>query len=213
MCARLGFWQLSRLRQRQAANAAYRETLARPVGDLAVDTAGMAPGRRVGARGRFDFSRQVIVESRSFQGAPALVIVTPLVLADSSAVLVERGWVPAADGRELDRDRYGEPDSATVTGLLVVPPAASAPVPDSPEWPKRVRWADPQALAAQFPYPLLPLVLRREQAAGSLRPVPPPELDNGPHLSYAIQWFSFAVIVIVGGVILSLTPARRRATL
>jgi len=61
----------------------------------------------------------------------------------------------------------------------------------------------------------LPFVIQQlPLSAAPDRPLPPglirwpiPELSDGPHLSYAIQWFSFAVIIVVGAAAL----ARKRA--
>ena len=38
--------------------------------------------------------------------------------------------------------------------------------------------------------------------ADRLATIDPPSLDEGPHRSYAIQWFSFAAIALVGGTLL-----------
>jgi surfeit locus 1 family protein len=73
-------------------------------------------------------------------------------------------------------------------------------------WPIHVRNVDPAALQDRYPYPLLSLLLRRTSqvgvTTGELRLILQPELNNGPHLSYAMQWFTFATIALVGGVIL-----------
>jgi surfeit locus 1 family protein len=206
-CVGLGFWQVARLAQRRDANARVRAGWALPPVTLGIDSA--AGGhRRAVAVGAFDFTRQVVVEGRSFQGVPAVVVVTPLRLANGRAVLVERGWVPSPGGRQVVLDRLREPDSATVEGLLAEPVRVEAVPADTLTWPRRVRWADPVGLSGSYPYPLLPYVLRRTSAPsaggdrGALRPVPAPPLDNGPHLSYAIQWFAFAAIALVGAVAL-----------
>jgi len=61
-------------------------------------------------------------------------------------------------------------------------------------------------LAGSYPYVLLPVVLRRTEDPSTLppamRPIPLPELTDGPHKSYALQWFSFAGIALIGGVAL-----------
>jgi surfeit locus 1 family protein len=76
---------------------------------------------------------------------------------------------------------------------------------------------DPAKLKDSVPYTLLPFVVQHlpdsaspaSAAPGSLpRRLPPPELTNGPHLSYVIQWFSFAVIILVGSIALFRAKAR-----
>lgn len=210
ICARLGFWQLSRLHARRAFNATIKanQTLA-PL-DLAQSPGALPQFRRVTVRGAWDYGRQVVVQARVFEGTPAVVVVTPLTLAEGYAVLVERGWVASPDARQVELAPLVEGDSARVEGAVILmgePGAASWGGPA--EWPKYVRQADPTVLAPLYPYPLLPYLVRRTNppapGAGvvrALRPVPLPELSDGPHLSYAIQWFAFALIAVVGSVAL-----------
>jgi surfeit locus 1 family protein len=205
ICVRLGVWQLSRLGQRRALRALVdrRERMS-PLDLAAVRGATDSLSYRAAVvRGTFDFAHQMVVTDRVVDGVPAVYVVTP-VRYDDRAVLVERGWAPSADGYSAPLDALAEPDSASVTGVLV--PVPRGAVPDSSGWPLHVRRDDPVTLAERLPYPLFPLVLRR---TGATRPLPAglrlltaPALDNGPHLSYAIQWFSFAAIAIVGSVIL-----------
>jgi len=139
-------------------------------------------------------------------GKPGVALVTPLRLADGSAVLVDRGWVPSPDAYTVRLDSVREPDTAQVAGMLLrVTASREFALPDS-TWPVHVPSDDPARLADRYPYPLLPWVLRRTEADGPvpprLRPIPLPVIDNGPHLSYAIQWFAFATIAVVGSVLL-----------
>jgi surfeit locus 1 family protein len=60
---------------------------------------------------------------------------------------------------------------------------------------------------------LLPVLLRRSDSATPLlQPVPLPERSDGPHLSYAIQWFAFALIALAGSVALARSSQRRAMT-
>ncbi|HLB36162.1 MAG TPA: SURF1 family protein [Gemmatimonadales bacterium] len=214
VCVRLGFWQVSRLHQRQAVRAMVEARQRQPELEVTALTAFRAVTlgiedslayRPAVARGVFDFSRQVVVVARSVDEVPAVYVVTPLQLAGGSAILVERGWVPSPDAYTVPLDSLGEPDSAQVAGILLrITASREFPLPDS-TWPVPVPVADPDRLAGRFPYRLLPWVLRRSQPGGpaapappALRPIPLPVIDNGPHLSYAIQWFAFATIALVG---------------
>lgn len=215
VCVRLGFWQLSRLRQRLAFRARVEARMRQPTFEvtsrsaLAVTTFGSAdsldynPGV---ARGVFDFEHQMVLIGRSVDGVPAVYVVTPLHLFAGAAVLVERGWVPSPDAYSVNLDSLAEPDTAEVKGLLLTVTAAQPPTTLDTTWPVHIASDDPSRLAMSFPYPLLPWVLRRTEAPpgvpAGLRLIPAPVIDNGPHLSYAIQWFSFAVIAVVGSLIL-----------
>jgi surfeit locus 1 family protein len=202
---RLGVWQLSRRAERLAQNAVLEARLALPSLDLTGGAPAMSAEpdslrfRRVRARGRFDFSHELVEAGRSFQGAPGVHVLTPLLLSDGVGVLVDRGWVYSADGRTVELGALREPDSAEVEGVLGLPVG---------------RWSvRPDTLRPG--YILVPAVLRRTVAApdapAALRPVPLPVLDAGPHLSYALQWFSFAAIALVGGTLLTRRDLRRRA--
>ncbi|MFN2571445.1 MAG: SURF1 family protein [Gemmatimonadales bacterium] len=180
-CVRLGIWQLDRLAQRKGRNAVLAARLALPPLELRRGvTADSARQRRVLARGVYDFGAERSWPGRSFEGTPGVALITPLRLADGAAVLVDRGWVPSPDAFHVDHAAYREPDTASVTGIALVPPRGRGDV-------------DPSGL--------LPVVVQLTSAsppAGLPRRWPLPAFDNGPHLSYAIQWFSFAVIALVG---------------
>jgi surfeit locus 1 family protein len=132
------------------------------------------------ARGVYDFSAERTWPGRSFDGTPGVALITPLRLGDGSAVLVDRGWVPSPDAFHVDHGLYREPDTAQVTGLALIPPRGRGDV---------------------TPEGFLPFVVQVDMPGppgGLPRRWPPPAFDNGPHLSYAVQWFSFALIALVG---------------
>jgi len=221
VCLRLGAWQVSRLHQRQAFRATVEARQRQPEFEVTgfaafrattLGTVDSMAYRPAVALGLFDFSRQVVVVARSVDEVPGVYVVTPLRLADGPAILVERGWVPSPDAYSVGLDSLQEPDSARVAGILLrVTASREFTVPDS-TWPVRVPSADPEKLAQRYPYGLVPWVLRRSDADGpappGLRPIPLPVIDNGPHLSYAIQWFAFATIAAVGSVALFLRERR-----
>jgi len=184
-CVLLGRWQLDRLSQRRARNAVLAARLALPPlavrRDLSADSARQ---RRVVADGVYDFAAERTWPGRSFQGTPGVALVTPLRLSDGSVVLVDRGWVPSPDAFHVDHTRYREPDTASVTGIALMPPRGRGDV--------DVSGFVPFVIQLEGPDP----------SSGLPRRWPPPAFDDGPHLSYAIQWFSFALIALVGTAVL-----------
>ena len=201
----LGFWQLRRRIQRLAQNAEVVSRLADPpvpVRQLTHDSAALHY-RRVYLNGRYDYSRQLKIVYRSRDGSPGINIVTPLRIAGTdTAVLVNRGWVYAPDGRTVDLSRWREADSLADTGYARPLFRAFSGPPGLPGRPDSYRWLDLGALRSRLPYPVYPFVIVLEgnpDSHGKIPPrIPPPPLDEGPHLSYAIQWFSFAIIAVVG---------------
>lgn len=199
VCARLGAWQLDRHAERRAWNAQVEERLSvTPLlltSGVVSTPADSLAYRRARAAGTFQFADQTIEMNRSQRGAPGLFVLTPLRLADGTGILVNRGWTFAPDGMTAALGPLAEPESTFVEGVLLPPTGRFAVRPES----------------LRVGYPLYALVLRRTEApAGAprgLAPVALPPRDGGPHLSYAFQWFAFAVIAAVGGVLL----ARRTA--
>ena len=213
-CVALGLWQLRRLDERRAANAAIVDAGSGPAVTVrsADDVKALAPYHRVIASGTYDVEGEVIVYGRALEGRPGHHVVTPLVLEDGSAVLVIRGWVPfEMDSAPVQAAAPGVRDLAVEGFLVAAEPTESRP----PDTRGVVRTLDPDAIAGPLPYAVAPLALQleaqRPPQSGTPVPVPPPELSEGPHLSYAIQWFSFAAITLVGAAVL-LRRDRRAAT-
>jgi surfeit locus 1 family protein len=181
-CVRLGIWQLDRLSQRRSLNASLAALQALPPLELRDRSMSLdaARERRIVARGVYDFAAERTWPGRSFEGTPGVALITPLRLPDGSAVLVDRGWVPSPDAFHVDHGAYREPDTATIIGIARVPPRGRGDV-DTTGF-----------------LPFIIEVQTAEPARGLPRRWPPPSFGNGPHLSYAIQWFSFALIVLVG---------------
>jgi surfeit locus 1 family protein len=227
VCVRLGFWQLDRLHERRERNAALVARLdAAPIvlDHLVADTAGLA-WRHGAAAGTYDDDRTIVLPGRSFRGTPGVHVLTPLVVGDSIALLVNRGWLPAADGATVDLEGIRTAGATRVSGVvlafpgraasLVARPRAEPAAAGAPEPFRRVWFSiDEAALRRQFPYRLIDLELQLLPAEDAPRfPVrlPPPQLDDGPHVSYAIQWFSFALIAIGGWIALVLNRGGRGA--
>lgn len=205
-CVRLGFWQISRLHQRRALNAMLaerRSAAPRPVREVLRDTVA-ASYRRATATGTYDYANEMALAARTHEGAPGVNVITPLRLAGTdSAVLVNRGWVYAADAMTADLARWREPDTATVTGYLIELAEPAPGAVSTPSNPRTIRRLDRDSVARRLPYPIVPFVLVATdvppESADSVPPrVLPPVLDDGPHLGYAIQWFMFALIGLLG---------------
>lgn len=214
-CIALGFWQLQRLADRRARNAAIEHGRSREPGLIttAVGRGEVEPYTPVRASGTFDPEREVIVYGRSLDGEPGHLVVTPLVFDDGTAALVVRGWIPF-DHQTVPVANAAPPaGGSTIRGFLVPNEGDGSTVPDENGAIGRL---DVEGIRSTLPYPVLPLAIQlteqaRPQPSELPVPIPPEELSEGPHLSYAIQWFSFAVVAVVGAPIL-LRRDRRSAT-
>ncbi|HYW07258.1 MAG TPA: SURF1 family protein [Longimicrobium sp.] len=217
VCVRLGFWQLDRLEQRRARNAAVVAGLHQP--PRAVDAALAAEMRRdprplvyrrVVARGRYLARGETVLRGRVDNGHPGVHLIAPLLLDDGAVMLVNRGWVPAPDGI-TPRERSAPPGGiVTAEGILQEVPITPDRGSPSVGRDTTYRRMDREVMGARVGRPILPMyvqLLGDSAAPAGANPalpvaVPLPPLDEGPHLGYAIQWFSFATIGIVGLIIL-----------
>lgn len=212
--ASAGFWQLDRLQEKQDRNeqvAARTSEEVVPVDALAepgdFDAAADLEFRRVTATGTYLADQEVLVRSRSRDGAPGSWVVTPLELADGTAVAVNRGWISNSGQLESVPERYTAPDGAvTVTGLVRRTETRGNFGPTDPAdgTLDNLARADVARLDEQVPEDLLPFYVQLEDqepvtpTADAPVPVPIPALDEGPHLSYAVQWAIFTTVALVG---------------
>lgn len=208
LLARLGIWQLDRLAQRRAANTVLREQLmSAPVSlndlDLEVSELTAMPDRAVIARGRFDFSEQMLLTLQNFNGSTGAHLITPLLLdGREEAVLVDRGWIPFAEQAPANWEKFDVSGPVTVEGYIQLSQTSrGAPPPEVPalEWYR----VNVEAMGRQLPYDVLPVyVLQAPPAEGNqalpYRETPEFDLSEGSHLGYAIQWFIFSLMLGIG---------------
>ncbi|MEO5886211.1 MAG: SURF1 family protein [Anaerolineales bacterium] len=211
LCVRLGIWQLDRLEARRAFNAQVQAMQALPALNLDQDGSDSVQDmewRAVQVRGRYDFENQIAIRNQYYGSQYGYHLLTPL-LFDRTAVLVERGWIPA-DGNSAPDDwrKYDEAGEVNVSGHIRLgqgKPAIGGVADALPENGARLEiWnnADVARIAGQLPYPILPVYIQLDASAQDTEPPipfqPEIELTEGPHFGYALQWFTFATILLVG---------------
>ena len=214
-CVALGFWQLRRLHDRRELNA---RILSRgSAAPVTIEGTSLPAGARAFARasatGTYDTEHEVLVYGRDLDGQPGSDVVTPLLLPDGGAVLVLRGWVPFAMQEAPVAEAAPPAGEVTVDGTMLPDEGDGSNRPDENGV---VRTLDVEGIASTVSYDVAPLPLRLTdqtpaQPSDLPRPEPPPQLSEGPHLSYAIQWFSFAAIALVGAAILVRREGRATA--
>ena len=208
------FWQLDRLHQKQARNRRImdrRTDQVVPVGQISspaepYSSTDAIEFRRVTATGHYRADEELFVRSRSRNSSPGSWILTPLDLGHGVAVTVNRGWVPNSGELVKVPARYKAPSGeVTVTGYVRKTETRGSFGPRDPKTGTLVDLAraDVARLDQQVPEHLLPLYLQLQTQTPAIgpadpRPVPAPELDEGPHLSYAIQWAIFSTVAVVG---------------
>ncbi|MGH3657261.1 MAG: SURF1 family cytochrome oxidase biogenesis protein [Micromonosporaceae bacterium] len=204
----LGFWQLSRYHERTDINeriAAAGKARPRPVADvLAISKTppANAAWARVTATGEYDTGHEILVRSRTVSGRVGFEVVTPLVLDDGTAVLVDRGWIPPGEGGaaalpDVPPAPRGE---VTVVGRVHLPESGGDKA-VSRSGQLQSRRIDPARLASAVDHQLFGgylLLQRQTPPASGFVPVPIRYENSGQNLSYMVQWWLFSVIALVG---------------
>ncbi len=229
----LGLWQLDRYHHRSEINARIdaasvaapsplTSVLSAPTGPAG--TVGMAPPAsagwlRVVVTGRYDPAHEILARGRTVNGRVGFEVITPLVLADGSSVLVDRGWVPPAEGGAgaaptVPAAPAGE---VTVVGRVHQPESGARP-PDEfggrPGGQLSVRRIAPERLAPALPYPIYGAYLTLESQTP---PADPGLVTIGPNYEnaamnagYVVQWWVFATLTLAGLCFLIVREGRAR---
>lgn len=227
----LGNWQLDRYQGRTEINeridaseqmvpVPLREALPVPAG--APGTLGPAPTAaqtwtKVTATGRYDTANLILVRARTVDRSVGFEVLTPLVLADGTAVLVDRGWIPPATGGDAT---VQPPLPAAPTGEVTVAGRLRTGEEGAGSITRRngkleTRRIDLPRLARELPYPVHGgYVLLDEQtpaADPAFVAVPIGHTNNWQNLGYVVQWWIFAVMSLFGFGWVARREARRRS--
>ncbi len=210
VCVQLGIWQWQKLDERAERNDLVRQNLsAAPVPLDSVVAPGSDVDRsqewtQVEASGRFDPEGEVVVQFVNRDGVPGVEVVTPLLLEDGSALLVDRGFL---ETRRTSQRPEGipEPPDGTVTVSGWLRPDSNAGPQATQVQDGQVRAVSSDQLAEDLPYQLRSGYVDMQQQdpappddSATLAAEPYPDLGSGPHFFYALQWWFFALLAIVG---------------
>jgi cytochrome oxidase assembly protein ShyY1 len=201
----LGQWQFHRLEDRRDRNAIVeRNTAAEPapVADVLAVGDPVEPGeewRRVTATGEYDVERTVVVRYRTRDGRSGIDVVVPLVTADGTALLVDRGWLPTENSGTSPDDVPAPPaGEVTVTGWVRADGTGdSTAVSDSSTRAissERIG----EALGITTYTGFVDLVEESPEPEQPLARAELPDLDDGPHFFYGLQWWFFGLLAVVG---------------
>lgn len=207
ICGLLSWWQWSRRVEAVdeiAKVEANYDAPAAPLGDLLSDldvSDDAVEWRPVVLTGEYLAEEQLLVRNRPRNSAAGFEVLVPLRLPDGTIFVVDRGWVPGGATPEAP-DAVPSAPTGTVTVVVRLKPG-------EPEIPGRgapegqlatVRLPDVAALVDAPTYTGMYGLLVSEDPAPAERPLPAlkPVEDEGPHLSYALQWIVFGVMAFVG---------------
>ena len=212
----LSQWQWRRLHQRQQYNLQIEHAqslapidegkLVQKVGDIGkVESYSFHPSaqwRAVQVTGTWDESAQVLVRKKSLESDLGFWVITPLVTADGHRILINRGWTAATQGA-LDSPTLSHVPSGhvQVAGRVQIVQARQKPQPhDLPRG--QVDTVVPTEIVTSTPVVnnayLEMTASRPDSLTPELREIPGPEITEGPHRSYALQWIFFAIMTVIG---------------
>ena len=213
----LGFWQLRRLDARRDYNAKVVARADEPVVTLATAFGALTEGRppedlrhvRVTVSGTWDAASEVYLANRSRDGVPGVHVVTLLRIEGarpSVGVAVDRGFVPRVHYLKGDRSAWAPAGGEVkVVGSLEIGRMGER------GHGSEVDRIDLEALSDRWGISVASMWIRAAAngSAGWPASAPVEDLGDGPHLSYAVQWFVFTLIGLGGYPLVLYRLARR----
>jgi len=204
--AGLGFWQLSRAREKIALRDAFELQQSQPaarLGDLAGATPEQLAYLPVQLTGRFRAGQYFLLDNRMVRGRYGNEAVGVFELGDGQLALVNRGWLPADPARKTLPDVPPVPGEVTIRGQVYVAPGKPYLLQEerfASGWPRRIQALEMDKVAAVlgvgaealFPYPI-----RIDAGETGALVVEWPVVNTGPakHIGYAVQWFAMSLVL------------------
>ena len=152
-------------------------------------------------RGTYLSHEQLLVRTRPLGGNPGFEVLVPLLLEDGTVFIVDRGWVPTGSSHDSP-DAVPAAPAGTVEVIARLKPGESRiSGRTAPEG--QVATIELDDIAGTLDAPVYTgayglMVSESPAAAENPTPLPRPARDEGSHLSYAFQWFVFAVLGFIG---------------
>ncbi|WP_139003591.1 SURF1 family cytochrome oxidase biogenesis protein [Arthrobacter crystallopoietes] len=207
VCVLLGNWQMDRRDQAHDVVTAIESNYdADPVDfeavpDIFAEADDADEWTPVVLRGEYDEAGQRVVRNRPLNGRPGYEVLVPLKLDSGPAVIVNRGWLPIGNNVAGRPDTVPAAPEGDVTVVARVKPGESSVDRGAPEG--QLASIQLDEYAAELDYPVFTGgygLMAAENPAPAERPVlmPKPAIDEGPHLSYSMQWYAFGVLFFVG---------------
>lgn len=209
--ASLGTWQVWRAEQRAESFDTFAEAGRRPALTVPIDDAQFERHRFrwLELRGQYLSSRQILLDSMTHDGRTGYHVLTPFRLAGNEPwVMVNRGWVPADPERlRLPEVNVGE-STRTIRARIDALPRPGLTFDNLPDpgngWPQVLLFPTFADLEVRLDNALRPyqLLLSPDSTDGFVRVWQPRAMPPERHIGYAIQWYSFAVVLSIIGAVL-----------
>jgi surfeit locus 1 family protein len=210
---RLGIWQLNRLDQRRLFNTHYMEQISQIPLELTPQTIDIdlktMEYRDINVSGVYDFTSEVAIRNQSWQNQAGINLLTPLIITGSDlAIFIDRGWIPLDAYISGNWQEFSVDGEVNIRGIIrnsqLAPPLGGRPdpTPKPGEILKAWNFTNIEAISQQIPYPVAEVYIQQSPDPSWTelphRSQPEIEVSEGPHMSYAIQWFTFSPILGIG---------------
>lgn len=201
---RLGFWQVERYLWRQNFNNHYEFQTNLPITDLdsiLTESLEQMEYRKVKVSGIFDNAHSIVRLNQYHDSELGYSLMTPLIMPNGNAVMIDRGWIPAeGNSAGADWNKYAIINKVEITGVIRKSINVDRNILiERPEF-----WIDfdYDQIKNLYPYRLLPIFIQaipaEERGSPPIPKIITVELTDGPHIGYAVQWFTFALLLLIG---------------
>jgi len=192
----MGIWQVSRANEKKALLKAYAQrTKLIPMKATAILQPGDWRFYRAELTGIFDNAHTLLLDNKTHEGKIGYEVYTPFISTHlSTPILVDRGFIPMGNTRKVLPVIPAIKGTLTLTGMLNAPPAyvSLGTLTDTPAntWPMRIEYVNLKELSSLFKQALFPYVLH-------ITPTDPVLMKPEKHMGYAVQWFAFALTLLI----------------
>lgn len=204
-CALLSNWQFSRREEALAAMA----QVAKNYDATPVDIDQVAQinffdeinqWRPVRLEGHYLIGNSVLVRNRPLDGQPGFLVLIPFQLTDGRLISIERGWVASLSNYQAPKT-YPLPSPELQTVIARVRPSEPTLDRSAPIGQLATINVDALVQSQKIKDRIFTKLYARVASEGIQAPDMPkqlekPQLDEGNHLSYALQWIMFALMAI-----------------
>ena len=159
--------------------------------------------RQVLLKGKFLAHRQLLLDNRIYQSRAGYEVLTPFRLdSNGRIVLVSRGWVATGMSREVLPDiKFDTSNYRDISGIYTKPSRGfvleESKHGSESQWPMVLQYVDAAELSELLAGSVIPGVVQADKNIGGDFPKLWQPVAFGPekHYAYALQWFSFAILL------------------
>lgn len=200
----LGCWQLHRAEEKRQLQAKFAAK--DKIAPITIEQAQNLPTNNnyypIQVEGYFDNTHSFLLDNQFYRHAVGYHIITPLLSTKTHRwILINRGWLPMSPNRNILAKIPTISGKVYLKGFLYIPknnPFISAEI-ESVSWPLRIEYINILSISKRLDCPFYPqlILLDSKSPYGFIRDWQPVNMKASTHIGYALQWFSFAVILVV----------------